>query len=124
MSFTVTIRNTTEADFKAIRQFFLDNPSEYNLARSDEVLLERIGQRKFVIVEQNNVGLVGVSGTFDHGPDGEFCEAGATRIILNGFGFEKVLHYARSLHEFILDYSYTDYFSTVVDNNTKSISNL
>ncbi len=86
--------------------------------------MDRVSDRKFVVIEQDGVGIVGVSGTFDHGKDGEFREAGATRITLNGFNFQRVLHYARSLHEFILDYSYTGYFSTVVDSNEGSINNL
>jgi hypothetical protein len=124
MSLSVTIRNTTEADFETIKRYFLDNSSEYNSVRSDDILLERVSDRKFVVIEQNGVGIVGVSGTFDHGEDGKYREAGATRITLNGFRFQRVLHFARSLHEFILDYSYTGYFSTVVDSNEGSINNL
>ncbi len=124
MSLEVTIRNSIGDDFQEVKRYFLDNLSDYNVARSDDVLLERIGQRKFVIIEQRGVGFVGVSGTFDYGEDGDYREAGATRITLNGFGFQRILHYARALHEFILDYSYAAYFGTVVDGNTRSIRNI
>ena len=50
MSLDITIRNSVEDDFQAVKRYFLDNLSDYNVARSDDVLLERIGQRKFVII--------------------------------------------------------------------------
>ncbi|MEM7226451.1 MAG: hypothetical protein AAF495_25995 [Pseudomonadota bacterium] len=119
----VTLRDSTERDFAAVKRFFLDNHSDYNKTRGDHLLLERIEAHHFVIIERAGA-IVGVAGTFRHGPGGIYREAGATRITLNGFGLQRVTHYARSLHEHLLEPGYRDYYSTVVDANEASKHNM
>ena len=122
-SLQITFRDSTEADFPDVRRFFLANHSDYNKARGDLVLIERIGQHHFVIIEQAGQ-VVGVAGTFRHGPNGIYREAGATRITLNGFGLQKLTHYLRSLHEHLLEPGYQAYYSTVLDANHPSKHNM
>ncbi len=119
----VTFRDSAEEDLPAVKRYFLDNHSDYNKARGDHVLLERIQAHHFVIIERTGA-IVGVAGTFRHGPGGIYREAGATRITLNGFGLQRVTHYARSLHEHLLEPGYQAYYSTVVDTNEASKHNL
>ena len=116
-------RDSAEPDFSDVRRFFLANHSDYNKARGDHVLLERIEEHHFVIIEQAGA-IVGVAGTFRHGRNGVYREAGATRITLNGFGLQKLTHYARSLHEHILEPGYQAYYSTVLDANHPSKHNM
>ena len=104
-----------------MKAYFLAHHSAYNKARGDPVLLDRIEQHRFVMIEQDGVGLVGVAGTFRHGA---FREAGATRITLNGFGLQKVTHYARSLHEHIVGPPPDVYYATVIDSDRRSLENM
>ena len=123
MDFQITLRDSVEADFPAVHRYFLEHHSAYNKARGDHLMLTRIKAHRFVIIEQAGA-IVGVAGTFRHGPHGIYREAGATRITLNGFGLQKVTHYARALHEHITAPGYRVYFGTVVDSNARSKHNM
>lgn len=123
----IEIRNSISADYAQVHLFLQNHPHPYNSRREDHVLLERVRNHKFILFFSHANGspeLVGVSGIFEHGDEGQWREAGATRIILNGFGLQRIATAVRALHEFILDPEFEAFFATVVDGNTRSASNL
>lgn len=94
------------------------------MPRGDDVLLRAIQRdRTVLLVIAPDGAIVGASAVFAL-LDGRFREAGATRIIENGFGFQRILHSLRAVHEYVMDCDYEAYFSTVVAGNAASIRNL
>lgn len=118
------IRQATPFDLPIIKEFYQNNQHPYNAARGDDVLLRAIQRdRTMLLIVAPNGTIVGASAVFAL-LDGRFREAGATRIIENGFGFQQILHTLRAVHEYVMDCDYEAYFSTVVAGNAASIRNL
>lgn len=118
------IRQATPFDLPVIKEFHQNNQHAYNAARGDDVLLRAIQRdRTMLLIVAPNGTIVGASAVFVL-LDGRFREAGATRIIENGFGFQQILHSLRAVHEYVMDCDYEAYFSTVVAGNAASIRNL
>jgi hypothetical protein len=96
----VRIWQATSLDMHDVTAFYEANRHENNKERGDDELLRAVRiDRKLVLASHDNV-IVGSSAVFEF-LDGRFREAGATRIVLNGFGLQKVLHYVRAIHEFL-----------------------
>ena len=118
------LRHATPIDKKRIDEFYKKNAHTHNIERGDNILLKAIrDNRKMFIVEEEGGEIVGASAVFNH-LNGRFREAGATRIILNGFKLQQYFHSARAVHEYIMDADYNEYFSTVVAGNNRSIRNV
>ncbi len=126
----ITVRSSVEADFPAIKAFIDTYQHEYNARRDDATLLAMIKRRYFLLFHvsippvDTAETLVAVSGLFEHGDEGQWIEAGATRVILNGFGLQRLATDLRALTAVVTNSDLQEIFATVVDGNATSRANL
>lgn len=126
----VEIRNATRADFRSIQEFYLSNHHEFLRARGDDLLLKSIINDRRAHIAIDGLGnLVGASSTFSL-LDDRFRELGATRVLKNGFGLQRVFILLRVLQEVVMDWevdgvkNFDEIYSVAVDDNIWSQRNL
>lgn len=117
----IVIRNATGADWPKVSRFYAHNRHTNLRDRGDEELLRTIHHERRLLVALNwQDEIVAASATFGM-LGGRFRELGATRVIKNGFGLQKVLLCLRALHEEIEDPSYEEQYTVVSEENHASL---
>jgi len=113
----LVLRHATGRDAKTVTAFYSQNAHD-NLKRrgDDELIATMEHNRKLFILEAGGT-VVGAAGVFEHF-GGEYHECGAARVILNGYGLQRVLLWVRTIHTFMTDPPKHELFSVVtsIDN--------
>ncbi len=111
-----------DKDLAALTDFYKENRDPGNSERDTLTLLRRAKQRRIFVIENPQGEIRGASLTIPYG--GGNVEAGATRIIENGFGLQCIINWCSSLQEFLFSPPEGEYYSVVAATNLPSIHNL
>jgi hypothetical protein len=114
MSRTLVIRQATSRDLPKVLHFYAQHSHPNLKARGDEAMIQAAREDRKLVLVLDGSEVVGAAATFEH-LDGDYHEAGAARIIINGYGLQKVLVWARTIHTFLMDPPRGEYFSVVRD---------
>lgn len=121
------VRHATPRDRGQVVAFYEDNSHSYNHPRTRDVFYGAIsGDRKLLLVEHEGppARMVAAAAVFGH-LGGSFRELGATRVVDNGLGLQRLLTSARIVQELIMGpESDMQFFCTVIPENPASIHNI
>ena len=121
--FTVK-RSKSYDDLDRIDDFLEATRNENNIVRPLKQMLKVAKDQKLFYIERaNSRKIVAISATFRHF-EGEFMELGATRVIANGYGFQKLLMGVRIVNEAFFDPEFEELYCTVVPDNIPSIKGI
>ena len=99
---TFVLRHATSRDEDRVLTFYRSNQHASNYPRADDVFRYALRQdRKLLIIEREDGQIVAATAVFDH-LDGRYREVGATRVIENGYGFQRLMYSSSIVHEALM----------------------
>lgn len=119
-NYTLRLVRDNDQEIDVITRFYEENRHEGNRVRDPLEMIRSISEKKFFFINDNAGSIVAAGGCFS---SGVHREVGATRVIKNGFGFQRILHYIRTVSEFFWDPPAGKYFTVIASWNKASITN-
>jgi len=113
------IRIYDETDDVRIQGFLAANRSALNLGRRHA--LSNGADCHWLAAERDDGGIVAVGAIFRWGEDYAYREAGAARVVLNGYGIHRVLMLSRIVHECIALPGFSTFYCSTLEVNAASL---
>lgn len=121
----IVTQTTSETPaYERIARFYEANRSPGNRVRPPITMLAIFEHHGFHVVEDSDTQeIVAIGGILDHELSNTLLrEAGATRVVLNGYRLQRILHWTRAVFGFVMDPPDV-HFSVVASWNGASLHN-
>lgn len=118
-----TDRGVAEQELERFKVFYQEHADPKVRQRTDAQMLSAIRDNKMCYIHHADLGIIACGATFDY-LNGDYREAGADRVIENGFHLQKVLQAYRAVQEYFYDRPEKEYFALHAKGNNISARTL